>query len=232
MARNSFSSPTLRRDETQLGWIYFVFQLLLLPSILTSLNALLPAPFSKAEVNFTYFLLNFMAMIWIFHRFLGASFRVMTGHPIVFCQAIVLGLFSYWVTSVATTWALHQLDPGFVNRNDASIAAMTRGSYYLMAVGTALLVPPVEECFYRGLMFRNLYKTSPIAAYLVSMAVFSLVHILGFIGSASPLSLLLSFVQYLPAGLWLAWTYTKADTIFAPIVMHGLINFYTLNQLR
>ena len=221
MAKNSFSSPTLRRDETQLGWIYYVFQLLLLPSILTSLTALLTTPFSKAEVNFTYFLLNFMVMIWIFHRFLGASFRVMTGHPIVFCQAIVLGLFSYWVTSVATTWALHQLDPGFVNRNDASLA-----------VGTALLVPPVEECFYRGLMFRNLYKTSPIAAYLVSMAVFSLVHILGFIGSASPLSLLLSFVQYLPAGLWLAWTYTKADTIFAPIVMHGLINFYTLNQLR
>lgn len=155
MAKNAFSSPSLRRDETQLGWFYFFFQLLLLPSILTALNGLLSSPFSKAEVNFTYFLLNFMAMIWIFHRFLGASFRVMTGHPILFCQAIVLGLFAYWVTSAFTTWALHQLDPGFVNRNDASIVAMTRSSYYLMALGTALLVPPVEECFFRGLMFRN-----------------------------------------------------------------------------
>ena len=128
--------------------------------------------------------------------------------------------------------AWREVDLNALAYNAQTLQAALDSSYYLMAVGTALLVPPVEECFYRGLMFRNLYKTSPIAAYLVSMAVFSLGHILGFIGSASPLSLLLSFVQDLPAGLWLAWTYTKADTIFAPIVMHGLINFYTLNQLR
>ena len=34
----------------------------------------------------------------------------------------------------------------------------------------------------------------------------------------------MAFLQYLPAGLCLAWAYTKADTIFAPILIHAAVN--------
>ena len=34
------------------------------------------------------------------------------------------------------------------------------------------------------------------------------------------------------AGLCLAWSYTKADTIFAPIAIHATVNFITLTSWR
>ena len=64
------------------------------------------------------------------------------------------------------------------------------------------------------------------------MAAFSAVHIIGYAGVYSPLHLVLAFLQYLPAGIWLAWCYTKSGSIFGPIVMHAIINLYSLNLLR
>ena len=42
----------------------------------------------------------------------------------------------------------------------------------------------------------------------------------------------LAFLQYLPAGLCLAWCYVKSGSICGPILMHALINLYSINQLR
>jgi hypothetical protein len=53
-------------------------------------------------------------------------------------------------------------------------------------------------------------------AYALSILLFSAIHILGYIGRYSPLELTMAVLQYLPAGLCLAWSYTKAGTIFAP----------------
>ena len=232
MSKPSISSPGPRRDETIIGWCVYAFQLVVLPSLLSSINGLLAPPFSKAEVNFTYFLLNFFTCLWVYHTFLWANFKPVKQHPILFSQAVILGLVAYWVSFTAVTWALKQLDPGYVNQNDASIAAMKKGGYYLMLLGTVVLAPLTEECVFRGLIFRNLWKTSAIAAYLVSMAAFSAVHIVSYIGVDSPLHLVLAFLQYLPAGVWLAWCYTKSGSIFGPIVMHAIINLYSLNLLR
>ena len=232
MAKSSYSSPALRHDETVVGWSWYAFQMIVLPSLLTSVNGLLKKPFSAAEVNFTYFILNFLATLWIYHKFLGASFQAVGAHPALFCQAVVLGLAAYWASFTAMNFCLHLLDPGYVNQNDASIAAMTKGSYYLMLLGTVILAPVAEECVFRGLLFRNLWKVHMGAAYAVSMAAFSVVHIVSYIGVYSPLRLLLAFLQYLPAGLCLSWCYTKSGSIYGPIAMHSLINLYSLNLLR
>ena len=85
---------------------------------------------------------------------------------------------------------------------------------------------------YRGLIFRNLYGKSRWAAYIVSILAFAVIHIIGYIGRYSALELLMAFLQYLPAGLCLAWAYTKADTIFAPILIHAAINFLSIHALR
>ena len=94
MSRSSLSAPALRRDETVVGWSWYAFQMIVLPSLLTSLNGLLKRPFSTAEVNFTYFIINFLATLWIYHRFLGSSFQSLRAHPALFCHS-VLSLFSH-----------------------------------------------------------------------------------------------------------------------------------------
>ena len=219
-------------QEIILGWVYFLFQLLALYPLLVWGNTRASRPLSEAELHFIFFAVNFAAVLWIFHRFLGSSFRQVRVHPAYFCQAVILGLVAYLACSKGMNWLFARFAPGYSNANDASIAALSRGSFPLMAIGTVLLVPPVEECFFRGLIFRPLYGRSALAAYLVSIAAFSLVHILDYLGTYSLREMVIAFLQYLPAGLCLAWSYTKSDTIFAPIVIHALVNAWGIWQMR
>ena len=139
---------------------------------------------------------------------------------------------AYYFTEPSHTFNEYLLIPGYTNYNDESIAALSRGNYFLTLIGTVILVPLAEECIYRGLIFRNLYKKSHWAAYGISIAAFACIHIIGYIGQYSALELILAVLQYLPAGLCLAWAYTKAGTIFAPIFIHAAINFIAIRGLR
>ncbi len=225
-------SANLSHAETVWGWGYLVFQIVLLPSLLHAVNGMLPRPLSSAELNFTFFLLNFLAMLWIFHGFLGRSAAQVRQHPIYFLQAVILGTVAYFACSYGVDWVISQLAPNFRNANDDAIASLSQGGYFLTAVGTVILVPPVEECLYRGLIFRKLYSKSRWAAYGLSILAFALIHIVGYIGAYTPLELTLCVLQYVPAGLCLAWAYAKSDTIFAPILIHALVNAVGIAKLR
>lgn len=228
--RNSTACPNSR--ETVWGGLYFAFQLFLLPQLLQLGNAALGSPLSAGELNFTFFLINFLAVLFLFHDFLGKSASQILRHPGLFCEGVILGYVAYSACTIVIDWLIGQLAPGFSNANDASIAAMGRQNGYLVFIGTVILVPPVEECLFRGVIFRNLYSKSPWAAYLVSMLAFALIHIAGFLGSYSPVDILLCMLQYLPAGLCLAWSYIRGETIFAPIVIHALVNAVGIYRLR
>ena len=219
-------------QETVGGFCYLAFQLLLLPELLTLLNRQLSSPLREGELNFVFYMINFLAVLVIFHDFLGSAAQQAVRHPAYLCQAVILGLAAYYACMFAVNQIIALLVPGFSNYNNAAIAAMGQENRLLVLLGTVLLVPTAEECFYRGLIFRNLYGKSRWAAYLVSMVAFALIHILGYIGQYTPLEILMAVLQYLPAGLCLAWSYTKADTIFAPIAIHCTVNFVTLTLWR
>ena len=221
----------LSHSETVCGWFYFFFYLFLLPSILTSVNGMLPRALSETELNFVYFFINFLVILWIFHDFLGDSVRQVTRHPVMVLEAVILGGVAYFACQWAIEKLIFWLAPGFANANDASIGQMLRGNSFLMTLGTVVLVPPVEECMYRGLIFRKLYGVSKWAAYLMSIAAFALIHVIGFIGSYSPLELCLAVLQYLPAGLCLGWAYVRGGTIFAPIFIHAIVNAVGIYRL-
>ena len=232
MRKSCASRVCPNSHETMAGFCYFVFQLLLLPELLTLLNAQLSHPLKDAELNFLYYMINFMAVLLIFHDFLAGAATQAARHPAYLCQAIILGLAAYYACLIATNWIIALLVPAFSNYNDTSIAAMRQDNRFLVLIGTVVLVPPVEECFFRGLIFRNLYGKSHWTAYLVSMLAFAMIHILGYAGQYTPLEILMAALQYLPAGLCLAWSYVKADTIFAPIAIHAAVNFITLTYWR
>ena len=222
----------LSSRETVAGFLYLAFQMLFLPGLLVWCNNQLAQPVSSAELNFVFYLVNFMAMLLIFHDYLGRSASQVGQHPIYVAEGVILGFVGYYVMNWLTTWVMQQFFPGFSNYNDEAIAAMSRGNYFLMFVGTVILVPPFEECIYRGLIFRNLYGKSKWAAYTVSILAFAVIHILGYIGRYSAWELLIAVAQYLPAGLCLAWSYARTDTIFAPILIHAAINFIGISSLR
>ena len=225
-------SVSLTHAELVGGWVYLALEALFLPGLLSLLNQHLTHPMSSAELNFAYFGLNFLAVLWIFHNFLSRNATQMREHPAYFFQAVILGLAAYYACTWLVNYIIRLIAPGFANANDASIAAMAGSSYFLMAVGTVVLVPLAEECLFRGLIFRTIYASSRWVAYVVSIIVFAAVHIMGYITVYSPMEMLLSFLQYLPAGLCLAWAYTKADSIFAPVLIHTIINAIGIHALR
>jgi membrane protease YdiL (CAAX protease family) len=232
MKKSKNLSASLTSGETLWGFFWMVFQFMFLPSLLAYGNSLLKRPFSGAELNFCYYFLNFLAVFCIFSSFLKKSALQVKKHPAYFLQAIILGFVAYYACSWVVGWFIGLIRPGFANLNDSAIAKLSSGSYFLMAIGTVLLVPPVEECLFRGLIFRNLYEKSHWAAYLISIIAFAAIHLMNYLTVYSPLGLILAFLQYVPAGLCLAWSYAKADTIFAPIVIHAIVNAMGISTMR
>lgn len=232
MKKSKLLYISMGRTEKILGWLYMAFSLLALPSALNWVNGQLADPLPESTLNFVFYLTNFLFIAGIFHRFLRASLVAAWRDIWNFIQAVILGYVAYLAAAWVMEFIMPLLMPGFSNINDAAIAELAKADYTLMLVGVVFLVPPAEEMLYRGLIFRELSQTSKAAAYIVSMAAFAAIHVLGYIGSEDIETLLLCFLQYLPAGLCLAWTYTKADNIFAPVLVHAIVNAVAIGALR
>ena len=222
----------MTKSENTGGWIYLILQIFLIPLILVICNELLSNPFSDAEINFLFFALNFICVTVICSRFLLTSVKDFFARPFVCVRSAFIGLLLYFVLSFGVNLLIGHIKPDFINENDSSIADLSQQNFTLISIGTVLLVPTVEEVFYRGLIFRGLYNRCSWAAYIVSSAIFSAIHIVGYIGVYDTLSLLLSFLQYLPAGFCLAWAYANADNIFAPILIHTAVNQIATSAMR
>ncbi len=195
-----------------------------LPWILNSMNSYLSTSLSSIWLNFLYYAINFLAILWIFGQFFRRSLVYAGQHIVDFLIAVIAGFFLYWLCNWGLAWVLDTCFPDYTNLNDGTIGLMAGSNYTVMFIGTVFLVPVAEEALHRGLVFGCLYPKSHAAAYILSAAVFSVVHILGYVGIYSPLHLILAFIQYLPAGLTLAWAYRKSGSIFAPMVMHAINN--------
>lgn len=219
---NSFQKPT--SNETVFGFIYYLLQLLIIPGIVMGVIMMLPGYISITILNFVYFSVNFVAVLIIFRKFLVANFKSFLAYPRHTLRCAAIGLLIYMAGSTLFTLVVTALVPDFTNVNDAAILEMVQKHYTLMFIGTVFLVPIAEECFYRGLFFRNLYDNHPILAYLVSIVAFSLAHVLNYVGMEGFGTLAICFVQYLPAGFALAWCYHRSGSIFAPILVHMVVN--------
>ena len=222
----------MRKSEQLGGWIYYVLQLLVIPLILVRVNKLLGDPMNEAEINFVFFAMNFACAMFIFWRFLIANGKVALKNIGELLKGFVIAFALYWLFSIVMGIVIFYLYPDFANVNDASIESLVNENAGLIALATVWLVPITEELFYRGLIFRGLYNHSRIAAYIVSTVVFSLVHVVGYIGLYEPMLLLMCFLQYLPAGICLGLAYSLSDSIWAPVLIHIAINQIGMLSMR
>lgn len=220
------------RIETLLGIIYIIAQIFFLPVILVLGNSFLSQPFNDAQLNFINFAINFICVTVIFHRYLLRSLQTFIaniGNCLKVCGA---GFGLYWVCTIAVNMLVLWLDPNFSNVNDDSILEITKSNYTLMAIGTVILVPVVEETLYRGVIFGQLLQKSKFLAYIVSVIIFSAIHVMGYIGFYPPMRLFLCFIQYFPAAFFLAWTYRKSGTILTSILIHATVNLIGMMAMK
>lgn len=220
------------RNETLSGGIYLAFMLIFLPMLLRLFNSLSGNTLSAGKVNFLYYFINFAAILPIFRKFLLRSLKDALQVPFPTIWLALLGYMGNRALSELLLVILLILFPGFTNINDLNVALMLQEDFSLIAIGIIFLVPVVEETLFRGLIFRSLYEIRPVIAYLVSMAAFAAVHVVGYIGSVEPIYILLSFLQYLPAGYCLCFAYRRSGTIISPILMHMIVNAVAVYSMR
>lgn len=225
-------SVSLTRKQINFGVIYLFIQLLVLPQLLSWGNRLMSNPLSLAQVNFLFFAVNFLVITVVFRRFLWENFKILLESPWHVLRFAFLGLLLYWIASFLIGFLIIGIAPDFVNANDQSIAQMHQENYLLISVGTVLLVPVAEEMLFRGIVFGSVYQKKPVLAYILSTVLFSVIHLLGYIGTYTPVQFLLGFLQYVPAGLCLAWSYAEADSIWAPILIHIAVNQIGTSSMR
>ena len=225
-------SISTTRQETLWGLGYILFSQFVLPLALALINASLPQPLTATEFNLLYFAVNFLSVLLILHRFLWESVKAFVKMPWRCLRYAALGIVVYYAASVAVNYLVYAIDWNFSNVNNEYIADMTQEHSDLMVLFTVFFVPITEELLYRGVVFQGLHRKSRLLAYLVSVCVFAGIHVLSYVGLYDIKTLMLCFLQYLPAGIVVAWVYEHTDNIVAPILMHIAINQIAMSAMR
>ena len=231
MIHTDFKTCKLNNREKLLGTVWLVFESLFFSTLLQVGNALLPAPLPQTVVNFVFFLTNFAVVVFLLRRYLLEQLRLLPDliERVLYISA--LGYLVYRLAHILTVLVLLALDPDFASINDQAISQLVAEDYILMFVGTVILAPVAEECLFRGLVFRGIYDRSPVLAWILSVSLFAAIHIIGYLGAYPLPTLLLCFVQYIPAGICLAAAYRLSGSIICPILIHVAVNFVGMTAL-
>ncbi|MBQ5748988.1 MAG: CPBP family intramembrane metalloprotease [Oscillospiraceae bacterium] len=222
MRKPSYAHNSLSRAETVFGWLYLPFHFSLLSSFLNLLLQMLHLQLSTLELNLVYYSISFAAIAICFRRFL--SQRFFGGRFWNFVQACILGAVMHYLGG----WLIRFLADLFRHTlpmyNNDVVSSFVLSRPKLMIAFTVLLMPIVEETLFRGVVFGSLLRCSRALAYIASVLLFAFLHTWQFFFTNPLWDVLLSTLLYLPAGIALAWTYDRADTIWAPITLHAIIN--------
>lgn len=221
----------LSSREAGAGWCWMAFQYLLLPQLVSLAAGLLPLEISDAAVNFFYHFLSFLVVLLIFRSYLLISLRWAAAHWRRCALVCAAALGVYYAATWAVTLAITQLEPAFSNRNNETVLRLRQEGLALTALFTVFFAPLSEESLFRGLIFSRTLPKSRWGAYVLSALCFGAIHVMGYLGTCTPLQLALSLLQYAPAGLVLAWSHEKSGTIAAPILIHTVINAVSMAQI-
>ena len=223
--------PAMNKKESRFGFIFLFLQFLVIPLLVEIINLFLHRAMSQTLQQFLCFALSFLFACAIFHNYLLTAVKQLSQRSPKLLLYIFLYLGLYYTCTVLVNLLIFFVDPGFSNANDTALGIMFKDHFTIMAIGTVILVPPVEEILYRGVLFGKLYTLSPFLGYLISTIIFSAIHVIGYVGTVPAHRLLLCFLQYVPAGFFLSRVFVKTGNIFAPIIMHAIINFIGIHSI-
>lgn len=228
-ARASSLGPKLTNAQIIAGYLYLPFYVALLSLGLYYITDLFALSMTELELNTCWFILNALFVWIIFHRFLLRSVRCIRFWDLI--QACILGFVFYYAGTWLFGFLTDLLNLRIVSFNDETVQSLVTENYRIMAVCSVVIAPMVEETLVRGLIFGSIRPKSRVLAYLASILFFSMMHVWSYIPTEGLVPVLLAAAQYIPASLALGWTYEKAGTIWAPILVHMAINAISMSLI-
>ncbi len=220
------------RRETLWGGIYLILYISVLPVVVPLVLMLLMPEISEAGMNVVFLGLNFAATVVIFRKYLLQTTKDALHAPIRTLWYALLGFLGAWTLGDLVNQTILFLDPEFTNVNDSNIAGMMQENFLLMALGTVVLAPISEELLFRGLIFRGLYDRSPAIAHILTMVIFSMIHVSGYVILYPMKTLFFCFLQYLPIAYCLSFAYRYSGSLLAPILIHMANNLVATAAMR
>ena len=229
------SSAYMTPAEQIAGVVFFVIYLLVLPFVTGPFfrlaERLLDMNIPSAIENMVYYYVLFAVTLIIFHRFLARTSRLFADNLAGACKAVGLGLVALYGLNELAFRLINLVLHNQPNLNNYTISAQIQDAPRLTTLIVVLLAPFVEEVLFRGLVFGNLKSKSRILAYVVSCALFALLHVWQFAVVQQNAAYLLVLLQYLVPGAVLAWAYEHSGTLWSSIALHAIANalaIYTL----
>ena len=218
--------------ETVWGVRYLLFELLFLPMLLGLANVYLRLDLGEIWLNMIFYGINFLAVLIIFRDYLKRTQKYTFSNFGKVLGFAILGLVIYWSAMTVMSMIILYLMPDFSNVNDANLAGMVSEQFIPMAIATIIVVPITEELLFRGALFSGFHRRNPRVAWVLSVAAFCFAHVMPYTGLYSWKLLLICALQYIPAGVCLAWAYQKSGSIAAPMLMHAAINAIGVLAMR
>ena len=178
--------------------------------------------------NLSISLVNFLALVLIFHRFLGEQFIRLRVRGRRVPGDLALGVLVYfaavYVASYLTDFLIAIFHVDYSNANQEAVEEVVDSVPWLGILLTCLLAPVTEELLNRGLIFNPLCRKNRTLAFIVSMLVFSAIHVIGSAFSQPVLVSVVSLITYCGPGFALAWIYYRSESIWCSIFLHMIIN--------
>lgn len=218
--------PQLTQSEYVRGWIFFALYVVLFPVLMGLVQRSFDGALPVAETNLVYYLVCVTLVLLVFWSYLKNGFHLLL-------DWLPENLFAFGAGLIAAG-VLHflvmRLPYPVENPNPLNYAEQFALSPAATLVILVVLMPIVEEVLFRGLLFSTARGYSRALAYVLSTLVYAVYCVWQFVYAFGTVDFryLLLALQYLPMSLALTWSYDNGGSVWTPIVLHGVINAFSL----
>ena len=186
--------------------------------------------------------LLFSGVLLIFPRFLRESAQVpFTSFGSILKMAL-LGLIAAQLTTLLTNDLFYfffpkyffydDTGPHFISAHKELLAAVWQQNGPVTLIFAVFLMPVVTEILHRGLIFGSLPFKSRTIACFVGTLIFAALRTCFLPGQQETAYIVISFLQYIPMGIFFTWIYSGTETILTPILAHILLNAVCIFTMR
>lgn len=187
---------------------------------------------SEAGINCVYYAISVAFAFLVAGRFLRRSFDSLLDAPLESVKSFFLSWAIFWGLNIAVTLLLsgfeffEELSP-----NQSAIENIAGKNFGATVAMTVFMAPIVEELIFRGGIFGMIYPKSRVAAYVMTILIFSVYHVWQFIFVSGDLRYLLFALEYIPASFALCWCYDKSGSLWTCIAFHMSVNAMSVLML-